>query len=189
MSSLDYDAEQAWCSLWRCWKPAEKAADLVLRINCSQKRQQCPVDAQLTDLACEDMQNAPWVLLGIIMGRLQRTRSPASAGLNKSQEDVDHFCWVSPCVPQGVRHRAGWCSGCCQPPPIPPWLLQGPLAHKSLAASASLCLKAFSASWSLLCSTCLVGWKCLGINASRSSLQPMTDGSWYTNAPAPSPPR
>lgn len=117
MSSLDYDAEQAWCSLWRCWEPAEKAADLVLRINCSQKRQQCPVDAQLTDLACEDMQNAPWVLLGIIMGRLQRTRSPASAGLNKSQEDVDHFCWVSPCVPQGVRHRAGWCSGCCQPPP------------------------------------------------------------------------
>ena len=72
MSSIDYDAEQAWCSLWRSWEPADKAVDLGLRINCSQKRWQCPVDAQLTELACEDMQNAPWVLLGIITGRLCR---------------------------------------------------------------------------------------------------------------------
>lgn len=185
-SSTDYDAEQAGCSLWRCWEPAEKAVDLGLRINCSQKRWHCTDDWTGLRGHAKHSLGSPRNNYG---KTLQRTRSPTSAGLNKSQEEVDHFCWVSPCVPQGGCHRAGWCSRCCQPPPIPPRLLQGPLAHRSLAAPTSLCLKAFSASWSLLCSTCLVGWKRLGINASRSSLQPMTDESWYTNAPAPSPPR
>ena len=139
----------------------------------------CPVD--WTDL---------WVLARHSLGSPRNNYEKIFRGLEVPHQQVwaraRRICTVtarvSLCVPQ-----AGWCSRCCQHP-----------AHTSLASTisgptgphsdASTCISLpedFSASWGLLCPRAWQARSTREWTLPRRSLQPMTDGSRYINAPAP----